>query len=341
MPVELSRRRLLATAAAVSTLAACGESGLPRGAGNSGSTSSGGSGSSSGGDPTPSPTVPAHFLSTKEHRALTALVDQFIPADTDPGAVQAGCTEAICYLLAAFDTTPPFIYAGGPYSDRAGNSSNQFAQFLPLDAYEELAWRLTLEGSAERPERSFNGAHIGWQAIYRNGLARLDELAVEQGGADFAALTSAQRDTILRRGDAVVDDLVDIAFPHTLTAMYGAPEYGGNQDLVGWEFTAFDGDVQPRGYSDSQVVNCDTPQPTDGQLPASYHDPAQRQQSVAARIRQALFPTRSRARQPLLEAELMLAVAPPFEGMAAAQQAAEGRLSALRGALLGEGADHA
>jgi hypothetical protein len=310
---------------------------LPQIAGSSGATSSGGS----DGTPAPSPTVPAHFLTTKEHRALTALVDQFIPADTDPGAVQAGCTEAICYLLAAFDTTPPFIYAGGPYSDRAGHASNQFAQFLPLDAYEELAWRLTLEGSAERPERSFNGTHTGWQAIYRDGLARLDDLAVEQGAADFAALTVAQRDSVLRRGDAVVDDLVDIAFPHTLSAMYGAPEYGGNQGLAGWGFTAFDGDVQPRGYSDRQVVNCDTPQPTDALLPASYHDPAQRQQSVAARIRQAVFSTRSRARQPLPEAEQMLAVAPPFEGMAAAQQAAEGKLSALRVALLGEGAAHA
>ncbi len=35
--------------------------------------------------------------------------------------------------------------------------------------------------------------------------------------------------------------------------MYGAPEYGGNQGLVGWSYIGFLGDVQPRGYSDEEV----------------------------------------------------------------------------------------
>ena len=33
--------------------------------------------------------------------------------------------------------------------------------------------------------------------------------------------------------DPDVAALVDVAFPHTLEFMYGAPEYGGNRDLVG------------------------------------------------------------------------------------------------------------
>ena len=332
--VNQGRRQLLAAAAATPVLVACGDSQGPA------SGAVGGSGSS-GGMPAAAPTAPARFLSSKEHRALEALVDQLIPADADPGALQAGCAEAIDYLLGAFLTTPAFIYAGGPFSDRNGSASNQFEQFVPLDAYEEQAWRMTLEGSQERPERSFNGAFNGWQKTYRDGLARLDALAAEQGAADFAALTPPQRDSILRRGDAVVNALLDIAFPHTLSAMYGAPEYGGNKNLQGWGFTAFDGDVHPKGYSDSQVVNCDTPQPSDARLPPSYHDPAQRQQTVAVRLRQALFPTISKAGQTLEASTTVLAIAPPFEGMPAAMQAAEGRLSALQLALRGAGQTHA
>ena len=35
--------------------------------------------------------------------------------------------------------------------------------------------------------------------------------------------------------------------------MYGAPEYLGNRDLVGWRNIGFAGDVQPRGYTDAEV----------------------------------------------------------------------------------------
>jgi hypothetical protein len=35
--------------------------------------------------------------------------------------------------------------------------------------------------------------------------------------------------------------------------MYGPPEYGGNRDLVGWQSIGFEGDVQPRGWTDAEV----------------------------------------------------------------------------------------
>ena len=34
--------------------------------------------------------------------------------------------------------------------------------------------------------------------------------------------------------------------------MYGAPEYGGNRDGIGWS-TIGRGDVQPRGWSHAEV----------------------------------------------------------------------------------------
>ncbi|MGI8460237.1 MAG: hypothetical protein ACR2OC_01185, partial [Solirubrobacterales bacterium] len=38
-----------------------------------------------------------------------------------------------------------------------------------------------------------------------------------------------------------------------LQFMYGAPEYGGNRDLVGWRFTNYDGDVQARGWNRAEI----------------------------------------------------------------------------------------
>ena len=35
--------------------------------------------------------------------------------------------------------------------------------------------------------------------------------------------------------------------------MYGAPEYGGNREGVGWQAIDFEGDVQPRGWTDAEV----------------------------------------------------------------------------------------
>jgi hypothetical protein len=185
------------------------------------------------------------FLTEAELEALRALVDEFIPVDTDPGAVAAHCAEAIDALLAAFKSDPPRIYAGAPFSDRAGSPVNHFKRFLPLDSYEEKAWRLRIQGSRGKPELEFNGPVKGFQQIYREGLAP---------DAD----------------DAAVEDLVDIAFVHTYEFMYGAPEYGGNRDLVGWEYTNYAGDVHPRGWTRKEIEELDS----DGGIVLPLADPA-------------------------------------------------------------------
>lgn len=205
----------------------------------------------------------AKFLDDTERAALRALVDRLIPGppeDTDPGALEAGCAEAIDALLGAFSVDPPRIYAGGPYSDRGGATQNDFAQFIPLDDYETLAWRLRIEGSQGKPEREFNGPVVGLQQIYREGLAALDTEAQTYGADRFAALPVPMRELVLRAARApAIGRLVDVAFPQTVELMYGAPEYGGNRDLAAWKYTRFDGDVQPRGYTDEQVENPDKP----------------------------------------------------------------------------------
>ncbi|HEY0973171.1 MAG TPA: gluconate 2-dehydrogenase subunit 3 family protein [Solimonas sp.] len=215
----------------------------------------------------PNITVPiggdARFLDADELAALRALVNRFIPGppeDSAPGAAEAGCAEAIDALLGAFAVDPPRIYAGGPYSDRGGAATNDFEHFIPLDDYEALAWRLRIEGSQGRPEREFNGPVRGLQTIYREGLAALDAQASTYGSDRFADLPTVTAELLLRTTrDAAVQALIDVAFPQTIELMYGAPEYGGNRDLVAWQYTGFDGDVQPRGYTDEQVEHPENP----------------------------------------------------------------------------------
>lgn len=188
----------------------------------------------------------APFLTEAEMRTLRAVVDRFIPPDDGAiGGAEVGCAEAIEALLSAFSVDPPRIYAGGPYSDRAGSPVNHFTQFVALDEYEALAWRIRIEGSAGRPQSEMNGPTTGLQQIYREGLAAL--------GENFADQSTVEQDLAIRGNDAAVQAFVDIAFPHCVQFMYGAPEYGGNKNLEGWKFCQFDGDVQPRGYTDEQV----------------------------------------------------------------------------------------
>lgn len=189
----------------------------------------------------------AAFLRDEELTTLRALVDVFIPADEDGGAVAARCAEAIDALLGAFEVSPPRIYAGAPFSDRAGAERNDFARFLRLDRYEETAWRLRVEGSGGRRELERNGPVKGWQEVYRDGLAAL-------AARGFAGRPHLEREAMLRSG--VGDDvaaMVEVAWPHTWQFFYGAPEYGGNRDLVGWEVAVWDGDVQPRGWTREEV----------------------------------------------------------------------------------------
>jgi hypothetical protein len=184
--------------------------------------------------------VPA-FLTDHEHRILDAACQRLVPQlDEHPGASALGAADYVDTLLGAFTFDPPRIFAGGPFSGRAGGDAN-FEHFLPLSRVEELAWRTRLEGSQGIAEREFNGPVIGWQQQYRDGLAAL--------GGDFAEQDGDEQD---RRLDAD-PDFKHLLYKHACEGCYGAPEYGGNRDLAGWRAIKFEGDVQPRGYTDDEV----------------------------------------------------------------------------------------
>jgi Gluconate 2-dehydrogenase subunit 3 len=172
------------------------------------------------------------FLTKHEYDVVRELADRLLPAHDDfPGAGACGAADYVDGVLGAFAVDPPRIWAGGPYSGRYGGAPG-FEQFLPLSRLEELAWRTRIEGSRGIAEREWNGPVRGWQEIYREGIAALDD----------ALDLDAQ------------PELAQLLFEHACEATYGAPEYGGNRDLAGWRAIAYEGDVQPRGWSDAEVT---------------------------------------------------------------------------------------
>jgi hypothetical protein len=181
------------------------------------------------------------WLTEPEYATLHAACNRLLPPSGDtPGAGDAGSAEYIDRMLGAFSFDPPRIWAGGPTSGRAGGEA-RFEQFHPLTALDELAWRTRIEGSQGLAEREFNGPVIGLQQRYREGLASL--------GQDFTTAEPDEQDRRLRTNR----EFVGLLFEHTCQGMYGAPEYGGNRDTVGWRSIGFAGDVQPRGWTDQEV----------------------------------------------------------------------------------------
>ena len=180
------------------------------------------------------------FFSDQEYAVIEAACAVLIPTDEDPGAREARVAEYIDGYLGAFMVDPPRIWAGGPFSGRHGGDAG-FATFHRLTALDELAWRTRIEGSKGIPAREFNGPVTGLQERYREGLAAL--------GPDFASADDAEQRSRLKSNPS----FTALLYEHACEGMYGAPEYGGNRDLAGWRYIGFEGDVQPRGYTDEEV----------------------------------------------------------------------------------------
>src|SRR3954471_12887623 len=126
------------------------------------------------------------FLTPDERTVVTAAADRLVPpVDGHPGAGALGVVDYIDGLLDAFAVDPPRIWAGGPYSGRAGGGGD-FVRFLALSPLEEVAWRTRIEGSRGIPERERLGSVLGWQERYRTGLAAL--------GTDFASVPGDEQD---------------------------------------------------------------------------------------------------------------------------------------------------
>jgi hypothetical protein len=217
------------------------------------------------------------FFTRDERSTLEALCDRIIPPDVspgdDPGAKELGAPAYIEGLLSAFAGRVPRIFAGGPFSgrnpfpnQRTGTPSrrrprNAFRHFIALTRVQEIRWRAEIFGSDKVPGAAFNDAPLGrltgLQEVYRNGLARVNQIATMAAGAPFARLGTEDQDRVLGllgAGGAFPPDprrppFLSIVVQHTLEGCFAAPEYGGNRHARGWEMLGLEGDDQPLGYS--------------------------------------------------------------------------------------------
>ena len=182
------------------------------------------------------------FLTAHEGAVVEAATARIIPGPTDdllelghPGAREANVVGYVDALLAAFETEPPRIYAGGPFSGRHGGTHDDFADFQPLSALQDRYWRAEV---------------TRLQGVYRAGVAALDAGA----GGDFAAADPIAQDLALT---ADATGFRDVLFDHAIEGWLASPEYGGNAGQVGWVEVRFRGDVVPNGYTPAEVSGSD------------------------------------------------------------------------------------
>ncbi|MGH7893305.1 MAG: gluconate 2-dehydrogenase subunit 3 family protein, partial [Candidatus Binatia bacterium] len=220
--------------------------------------------------------VRGRFFTKPERATLEALCDRIIPPEPGvPGARDLGAATYIEGFLTALDGKKTRLFAGGPFSgrnpfpdDETGTPSrrrprNGFKKFIRPTRLQDLYWRGELFGTAGISELATldtqsGGPKKGLRDVYRESLAKVDEVAQATKGGSFATLTAADQDTVLamldagafkpdpRRGNAT---FVDLLIQHTLEGCFSPPEYGGNKEAQGWAMIGLEGDSQPLGYS--------------------------------------------------------------------------------------------
>jgi len=106
-------------------------------------------------------------------------------------------------------------------------------------------------------------------STYREGLPRVDAVAVDRFGARFAEIEQDEQDEVLialESGDVSAwsaapvtsKEFFEIVRSHTLIGFLADPKYGGNRDYVGWKVAGYPG---PRhdvgGYTPAQMIGED------------------------------------------------------------------------------------
>src|SRR3954471_10206764 len=228
---------------------------------------------------------PHYFFDAHQYATVDALCRRLIPGpkddptEQDPGAREANVIAYIDLFLGAFNAGER-IWGDGPFSGRAPApwpfgtpvpagypNTDDFARTSPLSKVEELSWRTLLEGTKGLPERKWadiaaGGHYIGLQEQYVQGVKDLDDAASQMfpPAKDFVSLSGPQQDIVIARPDITVG-FPSLVFQHAAEGMYGAPEYGGNRNQVGWKYIKFPGDTQPRGWTAEEMLAPDTSPP--------------------------------------------------------------------------------
>jgi len=212
-PRALSRRRLLASVAALPILTATAE-GL--------SLSGASPWSPFAGEP-PRPVNPLgwYFFHPAEAATVEAIVDRLIPGDhLSPGGKDCGCAVYIDRQLAGSFGQASRLYTKGP--------------FMPGLSTQGYQGDLTPAGR------------------YRLGLAALNDYASATYKKDFRGLTPQQQDELLAGLDGgkiklalkpgfSTKEFFEMVLQNTMEGFFADPLYGGNKNMASWKMIGFPG----------------------------------------------------------------------------------------------------
>src|SRR5438552_4325296 len=209
-------------------------------------------------------------LSVTEQSLLEKIVETIIPTDADPGAKEAGVIYFIDRALAGDYGQSANMFMDGPHilPRIPANSTT------PLLVSPSLSWVNATGGSTSPiaypggnlstdtgPVQGITasprvGSGINYQyplnfrEFWRVGLVALQAYANSAYGGNFETLSSANQLLLLQdlwaNKPTSFSNILPSDFAYELTFMTWAgflmdPIYGGNQNMVGWTFTGFNG----------------------------------------------------------------------------------------------------
>ena len=209
----LNRRRLLASAAGLSILAATAD----------GRTISGSRPWSpfAGAPPRPVNPLGWYFFNPGEAATVEAIADRLIPADhLSPGGKDCGCAVFIDRQLAGSFGQASRLYTKGP--------------FMPGLRTQGYQGDLTPAGR------------------YRLGLRALNDYTNTTYKKDFRSLTAEQQDAVLAGldGGTIIlklkpgfstKEFFELVLQNTMEGFFADPLYGGNKNMASWKMIGFPG----------------------------------------------------------------------------------------------------
>lgn len=163
-------------------------------------------------------TFEASYLTSAERATVAAICARLIPSDEDgPGATEADVVTFIDRQLAGFYGRGQHWYMKGPFAEGAATQGFQ-SEHAPA-------------------------------ALYRLALVELDLHCDQEFGAPFGSLSEDNQDRILMGLDEeeITFDSVsakaffDLVLENTIEGFFADPIYGGNRDMVGWQYVGFPG----------------------------------------------------------------------------------------------------
>jgi gluconate 2-dehydrogenase gamma chain len=179
-------------------------------------------------------------LSVTEQSLLEKIVETIIPTDADPGAKEAGVIYFIDRQLA------------GDY----GQSANMFMDgpFVPPGQTSSITVGTKTYSAGSPKVRVGAGTNyqypLNLREFWRVGLIALQAYANSAYGGNFETLSSANQLQLLQdlwaSKPTNFSNILPSDFAYELVFMTWAgflmdPIYGGNQNMVGWKFTGFNG----------------------------------------------------------------------------------------------------